>query len=102
MAEHTRRKVSLGLGGVIVVSLGNALAFYDLLIFGIFAVQISKVIYPESVGATQLLLTLGTFGVGFLTRPVGALIIGRLADRRGRKPAMVISFGLAGLAVLGQ
>jgi len=87
---------------VIGVSLGNALAFYDFLIFGIFAVQISKVIYPASAGATQLLLALGTFGVGFLTRPLGALVIGRIGDRVGRKPAMLISFTLAGLAVVGQ
>lgn len=93
---------SLGPGAVIGVSLGNALAFYDFLIFGIFAVQISKVIYPPSSSTTQLLLALGTFGVGFLTRPLGALIIGRIGDRLGRKPAMLLSFSLAGIAVLGQ
>jgi MFS family permease len=87
---------------VIGVSLGNALAFYDFLIFGIFAVQISKVIYPPAAGITQLLLALGTFGVGFITRPLGAWVIGRIGDRRGRKPAMLISFTLAGVAVLGQ
>ncbi|MDQ4087261.1 MAG: MFS transporter [Pseudomonadota bacterium] len=94
--------VRLRAGGVIAVGLGNALAFYDLIIFGIFAVQIGRVIYPDTDSATQLLLTLGTFGVGFVTRPVGAWVIGRLADVRGRKPAMLLSFGLAGAAVLGQ
>jgi MFS family permease len=92
----------LKLRGVFAVSLGNALAFYDLLIFGTFAVQISRVIYPPASGTTQLLLALGTFGVGFFTRPLGALVIGRIGDRRGRRPAMLISFTLAGVAVLGQ
>ena len=89
-------------GAIVAVGLGNALAFYDLLIFGIFAVQISRSIYPPATPATQLLLTLGTFGVGFLTRPLGALVIGRIGDRRGRKPAMLLSFTMAGLCILGQ
>ena len=98
----TQKPSGLKTGAVIGVSLGNALAFYDFLIFGIFAVQISKVIYPPTTGITQLLLALGTFGIGFLTRPLGAIIIGRIGDRVGRKPAMVLSFSLAGIAVIGQ
>ncbi|GAA4006635.1 MFS transporter [Sphingomonas humi] len=89
-------------GGIIAVGLGNALAFYDLIIFSVFAVQISKTIYPTGDPSTELLLTLGTFAIGFLTRPIGALVIGRYGDRRGRKPAMLLSFSLAGLAVFGQ
>ena len=92
----------LKLGAVVAVSLGNALAFYDFLIFGIFAVQIGRTIYPPVTPSTQLLLTLGTFGVGFLTRPLGAVVIGRIGDRRGRKLAMLLSFTLAGLCILGQ
>ena len=87
---------------IIAVGLGNALAFYDLIIFGVFALQIGKVIFPPADPTAQLLLTLGTFGVGFLSRPVGALVIGRYADRVGRKPAMILSFALAGAAVLCQ
>jgi len=88
--------------GLIAVSLGNALAFYDLVIFSYFAPQIGRAIFPEGHDGSQLLLSLGTFGVGFLTRPLGAIVIGRIGDRRGRKPAMLLSFALAGLAVLGQ
>jgi len=89
-------------GGLVAVSLGNALAFYDLIIFSVFAVQISRVVYPSGDPTTELLLTLGTFALGFLTRPLGALVIGRFGDRRGRKPAMLLAFSLAGIAVLGQ
>lgn len=97
-----RKASGVRLGSVIGVSLGNALAFYDFLIFGIFAVQISKVIYPPATETSQLLLALGTFGIGFLTRPLGAIVIGRIGDKAGRKPAMLISFMLAGVAVVGQ
>lgn len=90
------------LSAIVAVGLGNALAFYDLLIFGIFAVQIGAIIYPRNSGVSPLLLALGTFGVGFLTRPLGALVIGRYGDRAGRKPAMMLSFTLTGLAILGQ
>ena len=102
MSDELDQPTQLKLGAIVAVGLGNALAFYDLLIFGIFAVQISRTIYPPVTPATQLLLTLGTFGVGFLTRPLGALVIGRIGDRRGRKPAMLLSFTLAGLCILGQ
>ena len=102
MSDELGQPTQLKLGAIVAVGLGNALAFYDLLIFGIFAVQISRAIYPPVTPATQLLLTLGTFGVGFLTRPLGALVIGRIGDRRGRKPAMLLSFTLAGLCILGQ
>lgn len=87
---------------IVALGLGNALAFYDLIIFGVFAVQIGKAIFPDGDPAVQTLLALGTFGVGFLSRPLGALVIGRYADRVGRKPAMLLAFGLAGAAVVGQ
>lgn len=79
---------------------GNALEFYDFLIFGFFAVQIGQVFYPVKDATVSLLLTLGTFGVGFLTRPLGGVLIGRLGDRVGRKPAMLLSFGLMGLSIV--
>ena len=100
--ERAEQSKPLKLSAIVAVGLGNALAFYDLLIFGIFAVQIGAVIYPPDSGVSPLLLALGTFGVGFLTRPLGALVIGRYGDRAGRKPAMMLSFTLTGLAILGQ
>ena len=80
---------------------GNALEFYDFLIFGFFAVQIGAVFFPAKDETRSLLLTLGTFGVGFLTRPLGGAVIGRLGDRIGRKPAMLFSFGLMGASIVG-
>lgn len=83
---------------MVAISLGNALEFYDFMIFSFFAVQIAHTIIPSEQG---LLLTLATFGVGFCTRPLGAFVIGRYGDRAGRKPAMMWSFGLMGVSILG-
>jgi MFS family permease len=80
---------------------GNALEFYDFLIFGFFAVQIGQAFFPAAGPDSGLLLTLATFGVGFLTRPLGGVVIGSLGDRAGRKPAMFLSFGLMGVSIIG-
>jgi len=91
----------LPLGKVVAVGVGNALEFYDFLTFSFFAIQIGHCFFPESRTARGLLYSLASFGVGFLTRPLGAVVIGIYGDRAGRKPAMVLSFGLMGAAVLG-
>ena len=83
------------------VAAGNALEFYDFLIFGFFAVQIGQAFFPKAGAESGLLLTLATFGVGFLTRPLGGVVIGGLGDRLGRRPAMLLSFGLMGLSIVG-
>jgi MFS family permease len=89
------------LGRMVAIGLGNALEFYDFMIFSFFAVQIGHAFFPAELGARGLLLTLATFGVGFFTRPLGGVVIGRYGDRRGRKPAMMWSFGLMGVSILG-
>jgi MHS family citrate/tricarballylate:H+ symporter-like MFS transporter len=86
---------------MVAIGLGNALEFYDFMIFSFFAVQIGHAFFPAELGARGLLLTLATFGVGFFTRPLGGIVIGRYGDAQGRKPAMMWSFGLMGLSILG-
>jgi MFS transporter, MHS family, citrate/tricarballylate:H+ symporter len=80
---------------------GNALEFYDFLVYGFFSVQIGHTFFPRQDSDTRLLFALLIFGIGFLTRPLGALVIGRWGDRVGRKPAMFLSFALMGLAITG-
>jgi MFS family permease len=82
---------------VIAVVAGNALEFYDFVTYAFFAAQIGRTFFPSGTPGTSLLASLGTFGAGFLTRPLGALIIGRYADRVGRKPAMLLSFWLCSM-----
>jgi len=75
-------------------SIGNALEFYDFIIYGFFAPYIAAAFFPGSDPATKLLLTFGTFGVSFLARPVGAIVLGQFADRRGRAASMVVAVSL--------
>jgi len=86
---------------VAAVVAGNAIEFYDFVTYAFFATQIGHTFFPSHTPGVSLLASLATFGAGFLTRPLGALVIGRLGDRRGRKPAMLWSFGLMGAAVIG-
>ncbi|HWE06306.1 MAG TPA: MFS transporter, partial [Rhizomicrobium sp.] len=79
---------------------GNALEFYDFVTYAFFAVQIGRVFFPAHSEYASLMLSLGTFGAGFAMRPIGGIVIGRYADRVGRKPAMIFSLALMGAAVL--
>jgi MFS transporter, MHS family, citrate/tricarballylate:H+ symporter len=86
---------------VAAVVVGNALEFYDFLTYAFFAVYIGRAFFPSSDPTASLLASLGTFGVGFVTRPIGGFVIGRMGDRLGRKPAMLLSFSLMGVAIVG-
>ena len=61
---------------VIAVALGNALQFYDFVTYAYFAAQIGRAFFPSDTPGTSLLASLATFGAGFLTRPLGALVLG--------------------------
>jgi MHS family proline/betaine transporter-like MFS transporter len=76
---------------IVASSVGNALEFYEILVYGYFAVTISKVFFPAADEAVSLLVTLGTFGISFLARPVGAIFLGAYGDRKGRKQALTLS-----------
>src|SRR6476469_2557261 len=78
----------------------HALEFYDFVTYAFSAVQIGRALFPGDADH-KLILSLATFGIGFITRPLGGLVIGRIADRRGRKPAMILSFTLMGIAIAG-
>lgn len=87
---------------VAAVVAGNALEFYDFLTYAIFAVYIGRAFFPNANPASSLLLSLATFGAGFITRPIGGAVIGSLGDRIGRRWAMFFSFSLMGVALLGM
>lgn len=86
---------------VAAVCLGNAIEFYDFVSYAYFAAQIGRTFFPSETPGVSLLASLATFGMGFFTRPLGALLLGRFADRVGRKPAMLVSFTLMGIASIG-
>jgi MFS family permease len=86
---------------VAAVVVGNALEFYDFLTYAFFAVYIGRAFFPSDDPTSSLLSSLVVFGVGFITRPLGGLVIGAMGDRIGRKPAMLLSFSLMGIAITG-
>ena len=79
---------------LIAISAGNALEWFDFIIYGYFAVTIANHFFPAGYKAASLLLSLGTFGVAFVMRPFGAIIIGNYADRFGRKRALTLTISL--------
>jgi MFS family permease len=70
--------------------IGNALEWYDFIVFGFFAVIISRLFFPADSQYASLLFTTATFGVGFFMRPVGGILLGIYADRQGRKAALLV------------
>ena len=86
---------------IAAVAAGNALGFYDFLTYSFFSISIGKTFFPAHDPSSSLLASLAVFGAGFFTRPLGGLVIGIFGDRRGRKPAMFLSFALMGIAIVG-
>jgi MHS family citrate/tricarballylate:H+ symporter-like MFS transporter len=89
------------LSHVIAVFIGNGLEFYNFLSYALFSVYIGKAFFPVHDASVSTMISLATFGIGFVTRPLGAIVLGSLGDRIGRKPAMLISFVLMGAGMLG-
>jgi MHS family proline/betaine transporter-like MFS transporter len=85
---------------VVSVTVANVLEWYDFAVYAFLMAVIARVMFPVGDATVSLLLSAGAFGVGFLTRPVGALIFGVLSDRQGRKFALLVTFGLMGGATL--
>ena len=80
---------------------GNALEFYDFLTYAFFAVFIGRTFFPTGNDFTSLLASVAVFGVGFVSRPLGGLLIGSYADRAGRKPAMILTIALITVGTMG-
>jgi MHS family citrate/tricarballylate:H+ symporter-like MFS transporter len=81
-------------------TVGNMLEFYDFITYSFFAIQIGRTFFPSDSQFASLMLSLATFGAGFVTRPIGAVVIGSYSDRVGRRPAMILSFAMMGSAML--
>ena len=84
---------------VLAAVLGNALEFYDFITYSFFAIQIGHAFFPSKDPFASLMLSLGTFGAGFLTRPIGGFVLGAFADRAGRRASMMVSYVMMGSAI---
>lgn len=79
---------------VLAATIGNALEWFDLIIYAFFANAIAKAFFPNPDSTLSLLMALGTFGVSFVVRPLGGVVLGAYADRAGRKAALVLGMSL--------
>lgn len=79
---------------IMATSIGNALEWYDIAVYGYFALQIARAFFPTADRTLGLVLALGTFAISYLARPLGAVLLGSYADRAGRRPAMLLCIAL--------
>lgn len=92
--------IALARRSIAAATVGNALEFYDFITYAFFAIQIGHTFFPSHNAYGSLMLSLATFGAGFITRPIGGIVIGAYSDRVGRRPAMMLSFTLMGAAII--
>lgn len=85
---------------VVRVATGNALEMYDFQIFGYYAVAIAATYFPSGHEFASLMLSLATFGAGFLMRPLGAVVLGAYLDHRGRRAGLLLTLALMGFGTL--
>lgn len=86
---------------IVASSFGALLEWYDFYIYAALASTFSTLFFPSGNEAAAFLASLATFGAGFLVRPLGALLFGRLGDRIGRKYTFMVTIVLMGVATVG-
>src|SRR5580692_13008789 len=80
------KRPAMPLRHIAAVVVGNALEFFDFVSYSFFSLYIGRAFFPTHNASLSLILSLSAFFVGFLARPVGAIVIGSWGDRAGRKP----------------
>ena len=76
---------------IVAASSGNLVEWFDFYIYSFFAIYFAPMFFPKGDTTTQLLNTAGIFAAGFLMRPLGGWLFGRVADKHGRRRSMLIS-----------
>src|SRR2546429_5259499 len=98
MTPLTNRKSKVW--SVVRVSSGNFLEMYDFMVFGYYASAIGNAFFPGGDPFVSLMLSLMTFGAGFLMRPIGAVVLGAYADKHGRRQGLIRSLTLMAIGIL--
>jgi len=88
------------IGAVIRVSVGNFLEMYDFMVFGYYAAAIGRAFFPTHNEYASLMLSLMTFGTGYLMRPLGAIVLGAYIDHHGRRKGLLLTLGLMAIGTL--
>jgi MHS family dicarboxylic acid transporter PcaT-like MFS transporter len=96
-AVERRRRIL----GIVAASSGNLVEWFDFYVYAFSALYFAPAFFPKADSTAQLLNTAGVFAAGFLMRPVGGWLFGRLADRVGRKRSMVVSVSMMCAGSLG-
>jgi MHS family proline/betaine transporter-like MFS transporter len=86
---------------ILAAAAGNLLEWYDFVIYAYMAPLIALKFFPSSDPLAGLLAVFATFGLGFVVRPLGGILIGRLGDTKGRKAALLITIFLMALGTAG-
>ncbi len=85
---------------VLYASIGAVLEWYDLMLYGYFAVVFSRVFFPDQTGLIELIQVYATFAAGYLMRPLGGLFFGWVGDRYGRKRSLTLSISLMAIPLV--
>ncbi len=83
-----------------MVASGNFLEMYDFQVFGFYAAAIGATFFPKADAYAALMLSLATFGAGFLMRPIGGIVLGAYLDRHGRRTGLLVTLGLMAVGTL--
>jgi metabolite-proton symporter len=98
--QATTERAKPKLGAVLRVASGNFLEMYDFIVYGYYAVYIGKTFFPAASEFASLMLSLMTFGAGYLMRPIGAIVLGAYIDRKGRRQGLIVTLGLMAVGTL--
>src|ERR1700730_15891849 len=91
---HPRNRTESSAKTILRVTSGNFLEMYDFSVYGFYAMSIAHALFPRGNEFASLMLSLATFGVGFLMRPIGALFLGAYIDRKGRRKGLILTLAL--------
>jgi MFS family permease len=88
------------IGSVLIVSAGNFLEMYDFMVYGYYAGAIAKAYFPGEDPYASTMAAFAAFGAGFLMRPIGAIVLGAVIDRHGRRNGLLLTLGLMAVGTL--
>jgi MFS transporter, MHS family, citrate/tricarballylate:H+ symporter len=90
---------STAVRSIVRVASGNFLEMYDFMVFGYYAAAIGQAYFPSGNAYLSLMLSLTTFGAGFLMRPLGAVVLGAYADKHGRRAGLLLTLALMSVGI---
>src|SRR6202158_1240226 len=98
MLTHEQRREKIK--SVVRVASGNFLEMYDFMVFGYFSAAIGRAYFPATSEFASLMLSMATFAVGFMVRPLGAIFLGAYIDHIGRRKGLLVTLALMSIGTL--